>query len=161
MSTLTLISATSEATAREALDRVLHLHTVVLLTLDGCSLLHRRDDGEVDVFAVANPGAGSAHFVEDPVFRALVAHLSALPQPAPGRATTATAAGAADAPDLLGSTGRDTIAGALAPGRWSVVFLAHSIAQAEVALQLDPLGGDRISLPVTAEDKDAVLASFA
>jgi len=161
MSTLTVISVDNNTTAQDALERVLHLHTVVLLTLEGCSLLHRRDGGDVEVVAAANPGAGSAHFDEDPAFRALVAGLSTLPQPAAGQSDADSGGSAAGPAGLFDSAGRDAVARSLAPGRWSVVFLAHSVAQAEVALQLESLGGEIFSLPVTVEDKDAVLASFA
>jgi hypothetical protein len=151
--TLLLVSVQDENAARIAFDRMLSLHSVALLTLNGLALISASANGEVDVISPPENLVGLEKIVEEPTFAPLLAALTTLT--AAGRKSDTIPSIAPDsAGNVLSEEIRREIASYLSPGYWTVVALASNIAEGEVNRQLDELNAGRLSVQLSAHDAE-------
>jgi hypothetical protein len=75
MSQLVLLSVGDEATAREGFDKILALHSVALMTLQGCALLGSSAEGRTVLIADPPDEVGVQHVDVVPAFAPLVESL--------------------------------------------------------------------------------------
>ena len=151
--TLLLVSVDDENAARIAFDRMLSLHSVALLTLNGLALISASANGAVEVISPPENLVGLEKIEESPTFGPLLAALKTLT--AAGKKADAIPSIAPDsAGNLLSSDIRRAIAGHLSPGHWTVVALASNIADGEVNRQLDALNAGRLSVQLSQHDAE-------
>jgi hypothetical protein len=151
--TLLLVSVQDENAARVAFDRMLSLHSVALLTLNGLALISASANGEVDVISPPENLVGLEKIEEAPTFAPLLAALNTLT--AAGEKSDSIPSIAPDsAGNVLSGELRREIAGYLTPGHWTVVALASNIAEGEVNRQLDELNAARLSVQLSAHDAE-------
>jgi uncharacterized membrane protein len=168
MSHLVLLSVGDETTAREGFEKILNLHSVALLTLQGCALIASSAEGRTILIANPPEEVGVQHVAVLPAFAPLVDSLLATDAPPTGKADVLGAADAkasaraeaksdstnpADAVDAVTALGdvasRDDVVALLARGEYVLVFLASNMAEGEVMRQLEFLNFQRVLLELS------------
>jgi uncharacterized membrane protein len=145
VSHLVLLSVGDETAAREGFDKILALHSVALLTLQGISLLGPAAGGRTVVIADPPEEVGVQHVDVVPAFAPLVESLLH-----PGTAPDAVSA--PDHASALGDVGlRGDVSELLSRGEYVLVFLASEIAEGEVMRQLEFLNAQRVALDLSDE----------
>ncbi|WP_213814841.1 hypothetical protein [Glaciihabitans sp. dw_435] len=137
MATLALLGYNDEPSARAAFERILHLHSVALLTLEGAALLERMPGGSLEIADTPPETVGLERVDSTELFDEVIKNLT---QDVPVDAIAGTIlvslrlpvadhpAELANLTDALGST-------------WVIANLADDVAEAAVAKQLEDLDG--------------------
>ena len=105
MSHLVLLSVGDETTAREGFDKIISLHAVALMTLQGCALLGPSAEGRTVLIADPPDAVGVQHVDVVPAFAPLVESLVRSGAPLTGdadvlgKADTAAVAASSTEPD--------------------------------------------------------------
>lgn len=151
MATLALLGYNDEPSARAAFERILHLHSVALLTLQGAALLERMPGGTLEVADTPPDTVGLERVDPSELFTTVLGNLT---QDAPVDAIARTTLVALRLPVAEHTAELANVTEAL-ESTWVIANLADNIAEAAVAKQLQDLEGTSALVSFSAESDSA------
>ena len=154
MSSLALLGFNSEPQARQAFERVLHLHSVALLTLEGCVLLTRSAGGSFVVADLPPEKVGLESVKPSRYFENLQAEF--VRDATADDLAHATFAAARIVTDTQPQLFKDVTA--VLKDDWIIVSLADDVAETQVYRQLDEFGPVTVVINFTSEGDEAPLS---
>jgi len=154
VSSLALLGFNNEPKARQAFERVLHLHSVALLTLEGCALLTRSPGGSFVVADLPPETIGLESVKPSKNFQSLTTEL--VRDASADDLAHATFAAARIVTDTQPQLLKDVTS--VLKDDWVIVSLADDVAETQVYRQLDEFGPVTVVINFTSAADEAPLS---
>lgn len=159
MATLLIISFDDPDDATAAFDKILEIHSIALLRLTGAAWISIARDGHLELRTAPHDPTTPLVAAESAAFGQILGSL--LTTPVAGFAVGGTLGAVFETmesrDDTVDDDLRKRIGKALRPGKWAVAAYATEVATGEVGRQLEPFGGQLI----TVEINDAAQTQLA